>query len=143
MIAALLAAQVAGAAQAAELVDTAAPAAQRQGAFAGARFRIPLDGAGARNARAGLTLAPMVQGRRADGSIGTRFAEGMELRLSGEAGPRLALGGRSLSDIRTGPDGRKVGISTLGWVAIGVGVALVAVVAAGVTCQETNCLGSE
>ena len=148
-IAALVAAQIATAAQpamAAELIEERGATAQRQGAFAGARLRIPLDGGKARKARAGLTLAPMVQGRQADGSLRTRFGEGLELRLAGEAKPRLALGGRSLAQLtegRTGPDGRKTGISTIGWVAIGVGVAVVVVFALGVACQETNCTNSD
>ena len=149
MIAALAAAQIAAAAQpamAAELVEERGATAQRQGAFAGARLRIALDGAGARKAQAGLTLAPMVQGRQADGSLRTRFGEGLELRLAGEAKPRLALGGRSFAQLtegRTGPDGRKMGISTIGWVAIGVGVAAIVVVGLGVACQETNCTNSD
>ena len=148
-IAALLAAQVATGAQpamAASLGDERGAVEARQGAFAGARLRIPLDGTKARKAQAGLTVAPVLQGRGADGRTLTRFGEGMELRLVGPQKPELALGGRSIAQLtegRTGPDGRKLGVSTLGWIAIGVGVAAVIVIAAGVTCQETNCLGSE
>ena len=107
----------------------AARSAQRQGAFAGARLRVPLDGSRAGKAQAGLTVAPMLQGRQADGSIRTRFGEGVELRLTGERGPQMAFGGRTLAQLtdgRTGPDGRKLGVSTIGWVAIGVGVAAIA-----------------
>ena len=132
MIAALAAAQIAATAQpamAAELAAEPGAASQRHGAFAGARLRIPLDGTKARKAQAGLTLAPMIQGRSADGSQRTRFGEGLELRLAGDsAKPELAFGGRSLAQLkegRTGPDGRKLGVSTLGWVAIGVGAALI------------------
>lgn len=128
-IAALLAAQsMAQPAIAAELGDERGTVAARQGAFAGARFRVALDGTRARKAQAGLTLAPVLQGRQADGSQRTRFGEGLELRLVGDsAKPELAFGGRSLAQLkegRTGPDGRKLGVSTLGWVAIGVGTAL-------------------
>jgi hypothetical protein len=148
-IAALAAAQIAAGAQpamAADLGDEQGAVAARQGAFAGARVRIPLDGSGAREARAGLTIAPILQGRMADGSVRTRFGEGMELRFSGDSAPRLALGGRPLAELtegRSGPDGRKLGVSTVGWIAIGVGVAALVVVAAAVTCQETNCVNSE
>ena len=147
-IAAMAAAQLmAQPAMAAELGDERGAVAARQGAFAGARFRVALDGTSARKAQAGLTLAPVLQGRQADGRTVTRFGEGMELRLTGgETRPKLAFGGRTLAQLtegRTGPDGRKAGVSTLGWIAIGVGVAAVIVIAAGVTCQETNCLGSE
>lgn len=148
MIAALAAAQIAATAQpalAADLGERGA-VAQRQGAFAGARLRIPLDGSRAGKAQAGLTVAPILQGRQADGSIRTRFGEGVELRLTGERGPQMAFGGRSLAQLtegRAGPDGRRMGVSTIGWIAIGVGVAAVIVVAAGVACQETNCTNSE
>ena len=128
-IAALVAAQMmAQPAMAAELGDDRGAVAARQGAFAGARVRIALDGTKARKTQAGLTLAPMIQGRAGDGSLRTRFGEGLELRLAGDsARPELAFGGRSLAQLkegRTGPDGRKLGVSTLGWVAIGVGTAL-------------------
>ncbi len=148
LAAALVTAQIATAAQPAMAADLGerGTVAQRQGAFAGARLRIPLNGSRAGKAQAGLTVAPIVQGRQADGSIRTRFGEGVELRLTGETGPQMAFGGRSLAQLtegRTGPDGRKLGVSTIGWIAIGVGVAAVIVVAAGVTCQETNCLNSD
>jgi hypothetical protein len=149
MMSALVAAQIGLAAQpafAAELADERGAVSQRQGAFAGARLRIPLDGPRARKAQAGLTLAPMLQGRGADGSIRTRFGEGFELRLSGGAQPQLAIGGRSLTQLkegRTGPDGRKQGISTIGWVAIGVGVAAVVVFALFESCKNGDICGSE
>jgi hypothetical protein len=148
MIVALAAAQIAAAAQPAMAADLGdrGTVAQRQGAFAGARLRIPLNGSRAGKAQAGLTLAPILQGLQADGSVRTRFGEGLELRLSGTTRPQLAFGGRSLAQLaqgRGGPDGRKLGVSTIGWIAIGVGVAAIVVVAAGVTCQETNCLNSD
>ena len=148
-MAALVAAQLSLGAQpafAAELVDERGAVAQRQGAFAGARLRVPLDGARAHKAQAGLTIAPMVQGRQADGSLRTRFGEGLELRLAGEAKPQLAFGGRSFAQLtegRTGPDGRKHGISTIGWVAIGVGVAALVVFALGKACADGEICGSE
>ena len=155
MIAALAAAQIAAAAQpamAANFGDDGRVVAQRQGAFAGARLRIALDGTSARKVKAGLTVAPIVQGRQADGSIRTRFGEGTELRLTG-AKPQFALGGRPISQLAqdsqlaqggAGPEGRKAGISTIGWVAIGVGVAALVLVAAGVACQQSeDCSGGE
>src|SRR5688572_19866563 len=148
-IAALVAAQLSLAAQpafAAELVDERGATAQRQGAFAGARLRLRLDGTSARKVRAGLTVAPISQGRGADGSQRTRFGEGGELRLAGAARPQLALGGRSLAQLRegaAGPDGRKAGISTIGWVAIGVGVAAVVVFALFESCKNGDICGSD
>src|SRR5688572_14790568 len=129
-MASLAAAQIMLAAQpamAAELIDESGATSQRHGAFAGARLRIKLDGTQARKAQPGLTIAPVLQGRQADGSVRTRFGEGMELRLSGDVRPQLAFGGRPLAQLaqgRTGPEGRKAGMSTIGWVAIGVGVAV-------------------
>jgi hypothetical protein len=115
-IAALVAAELAVAVQpamAADLGDAQA-ASQRQGAFAGARLRVPLGGGEkAGKARAALTMAPVLHGRQADGSMRTRFGEGVELAFTGK--PRLSLAGRPVSQIapgRTGPDGRKLGTST-------------------------------
>ncbi len=149
-IAALIAAQLSLTAQpafAADLGDEKGMnVASRHGAFAGARLRVPLDGASGSKTRASLAVAPIVQGRRADGSIRTRFGEGMELRLSGEAKPQLALAGRPLSQIvegRSGPDGRKAGISTIGWVAIGVGVAALTVFVLFESCKNGDICGSE
>ena len=149
MLGALVSAQILVAAQpalAADLGEERGAVAARQGAFAGARLRIPLDGTSARKAQAGLTVAPIVQGRRADGSIRTRFGEGMELRLNGDAKPQLAFAGRPLSQIaqgRTGPDGRRAGISTLGWVAIGIGVAAITVFALGQLCVDGEICGDD
>lgn len=146
---ALAAAQILAAAQpamAAELGDAPTTESARQGAFAGGRLRIPLDGAGTRKAKASLAVAPIVQGRRSDGSMRTRLGEGLELRIAGQSRPELALGGRPLSQIvegRTGPDGRKAGISTIGWVAIGVGVVAITVFALFESCKNGDICGSD
>ena len=141
---ALVAAQIMLAAQpamAADLGDERGAASQRQGAFAGARLRVPLGGAKEEKARAGLTLAPVLQGRQADGSIRTRFGEGVEYRFAGGSRPELAFGGRSIAELtqgRAGPDGRKMGVSTLGWVGIGLGVVAVIFVTAIVWCDADD-----
>jgi hypothetical protein len=78
--------------------------------------------------RGGLVVASLVQGRRVDGSIRTRFGEGMELNLAGAKGPEVTLAGKRVSQLaqgQKGPEGAKSGVSTLGWVAIGVGVVVV------------------
>jgi len=147
-MAALVAAQIGLVAQpalAAELGVATGASAARQGAFAGGRLRVALDGTGPRKARAGLTVAPVFHGRQSDGSVRTRFGEGMELRLTG-ARPQLALGGRPLSQLTqsgTGPDGRKAGLSTLAWVGIGVVVAAGVVFALGQLCADGEICGSE
>jgi hypothetical protein len=117
-IAALVAAQLAVAAQpamAADLGDPQAVSSQRQGAFAGARIRVPLSGEKAGKARAALTMAPVLYGRQSDGSMRTRFGEGVEFGFAGTEKAELSLGGRAVSQIargRTGPDGRRLGTST-------------------------------
>ena len=141
-MASLAAAQIMLAAQpamAADLGDDRGASVQRNGAFAGARLRVPLGGPAGQKVRGGLTMAPVLQGRQADGSVRTRFGEGLELGFAGRDRPELSLGGRSFAQLtqgRTGPDGRKLGVSTVAWVAIGVGVALVVVTAAFVAAME-------
>ena len=130
VICALIASQIGLAAQpalAADLGDGSGTAATRQGAFAGARIRIPLGGEADGKVRAGLTVAPLVQRRGTDGTMRTRFGEGLELGFAGPEKPGLLIGGRRLSQLapgQEGPQGRKMGVSTLGWVGIGVGVAV-------------------
>jgi hypothetical protein len=147
IIGAFLAAQinlVAQPALAADLVDDRGAVAQRHGTFAGARMRISLDSASARKVQAGLTLAPVTHARQSDGGSRTRFGEGMELRLTGAAKPELAVAGRSLDQLaegRSSPEGRKAGISTIGWIAIGVGtVALAFAVLFAACTPSTNCI---
>ena len=146
-IAALLAAQLTAAqpALAAELVTQEAP---QMGAFAGARLRVPLGGEREqRRLRAGLTLAPTMHVRDSAGSERLRFGEGLELGITGREPVRLSFGGTPVNRLGqrgTGPDGQRLGISTLGWIAIGVGAAIVIVVGAAAICaSDHNCLPSE
>ena len=127
---------------AADLGDTGASRTQRHGAFAGARLRVPLGSGHDEKVRAGLTVAPMAQSRGSDGSIRTRFGEGMEFGLAGREKAGLRIGGRSIAQLtegRTGPDGKKLGISTLGWIGIGVGVAIVGTYAILVASYDPCC----
>ncbi len=79
--------------------------------------------------------------------LGLTLKPGYETSFS-LAGQRLATtytkAGYALAQ-RDGklPEGRRNGVSTLGWVGIGVGALVVLLVAAEIACQETNCLGSE
>ncbi|HYG29219.1 MAG TPA: hypothetical protein VD887_03280 [Allosphingosinicella sp.] len=131
-IIALVASQLAAAApaSAADLIDSAAQDSTRMGSFAGARLRISLDREPRERVRAGLTLAPTALAVRADGATRLRIGEGVEFGLSERRGPALSLNGRTISELAEGPrgpDGRRQNVSTLGWVAIGVGVVVVGV----------------
>ena len=139
-IAALIAAQtIAQPAFAADFGDQQTVSTQRQGAFAGARLRVPLGGEASGKARAGLAVAPVLQGRQADGTVRTRLGEGVEFGFTGGKKAELSLAGRPMSQLtqgRTGPDGKKLGVSTIGWVAIGVGTVLIVGTAAFVYAME-------
>jgi hypothetical protein len=123
---ALAAAQVALAVQpvrAAELQrEVAGP--NQVGSFVGARMRVPL-GATREKAQAGLAFTAT---QRAGETGMLRFSKGMELGFSGDNKVRLSLAGKPVSQLRQGsegPDGRKLGVSTIGWVGIGIGVAVI------------------
>lgn len=110
-------------ASAAELLGGGGTGEQRQGAFAGARFRVPLGASRDRAPRAGLMIAPVRESRGSDGSLRTRFGAGLELGVAQGAKPELKLAGTpvtSLAQGPAGPDGRRQGVSTVGKVAIGV-----------------------
>lgn len=146
-IAALLAAQTAVSAQpafAAELVRDNAGMPGQAGAFAGARLRVPLGG-GREKPKAGLALTSTL---RSGATGGLRFARGAELGFSGrESGIRLSLAGTPVSQLAQGgrgPEGRRQGVSTLGWVALGVGfVALVFVALVAACSADDDCPPSE
>ena|SRR5690349_10514319 len=139
MIAALLAGQFATMAQpalAAELVDARLQEmgrGQEMGTFAGVRMRVALDGqARQQRLRAGLTLAPTLRSVSRDGELRTRFGEGLELGIVGDSPVRLSLAGTPVSQLAQGPrgpDGQRAGMSTIGWVAIGVGVVAISLFA--------------
>lgn len=134
LIAALIAAQVASPAAAAELVRDSSAQERRMGAFAGASLRVSLDGAARERVRGGLSVAPTMHDVRADGTARLRVGEGLELGLSDRRGPALSFAGQPVSAIvqgARGPDGDRRNISTLGWVGIGVGVVLVGVIGYG------------
>jgi hypothetical protein len=81
-----------------------------------------------------VTLAPTRHDLRGDGSARLRFGEGLEFGLSDRRAPGLSLAGRPVAEIvqgAGGPEGDRRNVSTVGYVAIGVGVVLVAVVGYG------------
>jgi hypothetical protein len=105
---------------AAELPREAGTQTER-GTFVGARFRIPL-GRSNEKAHAGLALTAT---QRAPGRAELRFARGLELGYAGDDKLRLSLHGQTVSRLVPGqaaPEGRRMGVSPVGWVAIGVGV---------------------
>ena len=151
MMTSLVAAQIFAAAQpaeAADLGDAKGAAVQRHGAFAGARLRVPLGGGAERKARAGLTVAPLVQNQYGNGSVRTRFGEGMELGIGSDRTPRLSFAGRPLGNPmlmpgRNGPKGERANLSTIGWVGIGVGVAAIAIFTLFQLCADGEVCGSD
>jgi len=145
-IASLIATQlVATPAAAAELHSDRAPGMTAAGTFAGARIRLPIGGVARREGlRAGLVMAPTLRSEQAGGRIATRFGDGLELGFGGNRRSlAFSVAGRQLTGQTRDLPGSRAGVSTLGWIAIGLGAVALIVVAAGVTCQETNCLGSE
>ena len=127
IIAALVAGQALAAqpALAAELPSDQAAGPTMVGSFAGARLRVPL-GATREKAQAGLALTSTVR----TGETGRlRFAKGAELGFSGKGSKLgLSLAGRPLSQLAgggTGPDGRKLGFSTTGWIIIGASAVII------------------
>ena len=132
--AALIAAQTASPAAAADLVRDAGVQERRMGAFAGARLRVSLDGQARERVRGGLSVSPTMHDVRADGTARLGIGEGLEFGLSDRRGPALSLAGTPVREIvqgPRGPEGDRRNVSTVGWVAIGVGVVLVGVVGYG------------
>jgi hypothetical protein len=126
LVAAAQVLQAAQPAAAAELSQDRMAAPTRVSAFAGARLRVPLGGGGEKP-RVGLALTSTLRG----GTTGElRFAKGVELGLSGRGSELgLSLAGRPLAHFapgRSGPEGQKQGFSTLGYVAIGASLVIIA-----------------
>ena len=138
VIAALVATQVtavAAPARGAEIPGAEPPRSHDMGAFIGARLRLPLDGE-RRQPRATITAAPALRSVQPDGASRTRIGQGLELGIEGEE-LRFDLAGRPVSRlVQRGdvPDAERRNISTIGWIAIGVGVAAAAVFTLYVLC---------
>jgi hypothetical protein len=108
-------------AEAAELVAAWDSSPAQRGAFAGARLRVPL-GASEEKLRAGLAFAGVERSRTTGQS---RMAAGVEAGIVAGEGLGVAIGGRPAGELAAR---RKAGVSTLGWVAIGVGATAVVAV---------------
>ncbi len=104
----------------------------RPGAFIGAQFNMSFGGPARSEARAQLAFAPTRSRLSNSGQVTTRIGEGLALDFTSNAKPTVTLVGvradTALRLTRAGRSetGRKFGISTTGWVAIGVGVAAIA-----------------
>lgn len=135
VMAALVAAQSVAAAQPALAADLVGRDGQQMGSFAGARLRIALDGPRQeRQLRAGLTLAPTMRIQDSDGASRLRVGEGVEFGIVGNQPARLSLGGvpvNRLAQGPAGPNGERRGVSTLGWIGIGVGATILVAAGAG------------
>jgi len=103
----------------------------RSGAFVGARLNVPLGGSVRSTPRAGLTLSPTQSRISRDGHISSRIREGVALNFTGRE-PTITLAGvpadraLGLKTADLASAGQKQGISTGGWIAIGVGTVAVA-----------------
>jgi hypothetical protein len=146
MIAALIAGQLLTGAPA--VAQSYAPVRETEtGAFGGVRLRIAFGGPAREPVRAGLVFAPTARTDYQDGRVRTRIGEGLEFGMVGREPLQFSLSGTPVTRLvqgRTGPNGRRLGVSTLGWIAIGVGVAAVIVVSAAAICfSDSDCVGSE
>jgi hypothetical protein len=95
----------------------------RVGGFAGARLRVAIGGRHGGEVRAGLALAPV---RRTPGEAKLSFGEGLEFGIAGRERPALRVAGYRLAPGgAVGRDGQRLGVSTVGAVAIGAGVVVV------------------
>lgn len=139
-LAGLVAAQIIVAAQPAAAASLQETATVQSGTFAGTRIRLSLGGGQERKFRAGLTFAPMLRSQTISGETRMRFGEGVEWGFAGQRSLALSLSGRPVSRLLPGgsksEDERRLGISTAGYVGIGVGVA--ALVGAFVLYQDAK-----
>lgn len=105
-------------------------ASVRPGTFVGARFHIAFGGEQASKPRAALAIAPTLTSISDGARVRTSIGEGVALNFGRKptltlAGVRAdqALGLTSSKDVEAK---HKLGVSTGGWIAIGVGVVAVA-----------------
>jgi hypothetical protein len=125
---ALAAAHLLFAAQPSAAAGLEEPATLQGGTFAGARIRLSLGGGpNDGKLRAGLALAPTMRSQTLAGQSRTLFGEGVELGFAGERPLSLTLAGRPVGRLLPGAtrpeDERRLGMSTTGYIAIGVGIA--------------------
>ena len=147
LAAALIAAQTistAGAASAAELPAVERSGEVRMGGFAGARVQLPLGGK-RQQIRATLTAAPTLRSVQSSGEQRLRIGQGLELGVEGGQ-TRFDLAGQPVAQLAkggAGPDGDRRNLSTLGAIAIGVGVVLIGLYFLAESCRKGEICGSE
>src|SRR5687768_15520629 len=126
----LAAAQLTLAAQPALAAVPAPDEQTRLGIFSGVQIRLPLGGSRAEAPRASLGIAPIARSQGLDGPGRTRIGEGLQVSLQPNRPAELSLAGTRLDRLgmapgeRT-PHGERAGVSTLGWIGIGVGALVV------------------
>lgn len=104
----------------------------RVGAFVGARVKLRFGGPDAGRAQTSLAIAPTHSTYSRRGEIRTRMREGLAFEFSPRETPRATLAGMPVKQIlgmsrsNSALDENRLGISTGGWVAIGVGVTALA-----------------
>src|SRR5262245_6655122 len=102
------------------------------GAFVGARFQIQLGGHAVSRPRALLTVAPTLSRTSSNGFSRMTIGEGVALNFGSSPRPTLTLAGvRADTALGLRPNGnvesdKRLGVSSGGWVAIGLGVAALA-----------------
>jgi hypothetical protein len=112
----------------------------RPGAFVGARIHLSLGGKSAARPQAALTVAP-TRSHISDGAIlSTEIANGLALNIGSK--PSLTIAGiradraLGLAPSKSVDASRKLGLSKGGWVAIGVGVVVVAAAIYGLSVYD-------
>jgi hypothetical protein len=117
----------------------------RPGAFVGARMQLSLGGKLKARPRAALTIAPTQSRISSSGMVRTSIGEGVALNFGPNSKPRLTLLGVKPA-VALGLQGQdevggdqKLGMSAGGWVAIGVGAALLAGAAAFYVVKSNEC----
>ena len=139
LLAATLASQVAATPGfAAAFTADRATASQEAGTFVGARVRVSLDGSRRAPVRAGLVAGPAFRADRSDGSRSFRFGEGVEIGIAGNRPLALSIAGQPVTGRDAIGNRQRAGVSTLGWVGIGLGVVAVIIIGALVWCGEDN-----
>jgi len=122
-----------------------APGEQTEvGIFGGVQLRLRLGGSRAEAPRASLGIAPVARSQGLDGASRTRIGEGLQFSLRPNGPAEFTLAGARLDRIGQAPGGQRAGVSTLGWIAIGVGATVVLVVGAAALClSDSDCVPSE